>query len=70
MSGPEASHGRSKPVGEAPAGAAMPLFHSDRFVLVDPEGGLRGFYPAMDDGSGMQELLADLATLRSELDAG
>ncbi len=38
-------------VGEAPAEAGEPLFHSDRFVLVDSAGQIRGYYPATQSES-------------------
>jgi protein SCO1/2 len=53
------------PVGEAPPGAEDPLFHSDRFVLVDAEGRIRGYYGGMDSG-GVDALLADLQALAGE----
>lgn len=40
------------PVGEAPAEAAMPIFHSSKFVLVDGDRSIRGFY----ESSSPQEL--------------
>ena len=46
-------------VGDAPAGADEPLFHSDRFVLADREGRIRGYYEALSP-DGRKKLLADL----------
>ena len=42
-----------------------PILHSNRFVLVDAEGAIRGYYEATDEAD-YRELLADLAALRRE----
>ncbi len=42
-----------------------PITHSDRFVLVDPELRIRGYYHGMDEDDA-KKLVADLATLRAE----
>lgn len=47
----------------APAGAGPePILHSTRFVLVDGEGRIRGYYEAFDEDS-MERLRADLLRL-------
>lgn len=55
------------PVEDTPADAtdrlAEPITHSSRFVLVDGEGMIRGYYDAFA-ADGLDRLLADLATLR------
>ncbi len=52
-------------VGEEPPGAADPLFHSDRLVLVDAEGHIRGYYSGMESG-GVDALVADLHAVAGE----
>jgi cytochrome oxidase Cu insertion factor (SCO1/SenC/PrrC family) len=42
--------------------ADEPILHSTRFVLVDSEGRIRGYYEAFDEAS-MQKLRRDLETL-------
>lgn len=42
-----------------------PITHSDRFVLVDPELRVRGYYHGTDDAD-VQKLVDDLAALRAE----
>lgn len=42
-----------------------PITHSDRFVLVDPQMRVRGYYHGTD-AADVQRLVADVATLRSE----
>jgi protein SCO1/2 len=54
-------------VGEEPPGAADPLFHSDRLVLVDAEGQIRGYYSGMESG-GVDALVADLHAVAGEAD--
>ena len=49
-------------VGEAPKGSKEPLFHSDRFVLVDGDGNIRGYYEALDP-AGREKLLADVRSV-------
>jgi protein SCO1/2 len=51
-------------VDQAPEGieTAEPILHSTRFVLVDGEGRIRGYYDAFDEES-MKKLLRDLETL-------
>jgi len=44
------------------AGTAEPILHSTRFVLVDGEGGIRGFYDGFDEAS-MRKLVRDLSAL-------
>lgn len=43
-----------------------PILHSNRFVLVDGEGRIRGYYEAFDEAS-MEKLRADLLRLASAL---
>jgi protein SCO1/2 len=50
---------------EARAEAPEPITHSDRFVLVDPELRIRGYYHGADPES-VAQLLADIAHLRRE----
>lgn len=45
-----------------PANAAEPILHSTRFVLVDAEGKIRGYYEAFDEES-VQRLERDLRAL-------
>jgi protein SCO1 len=47
---------------EASAGTAEPILHSTRFVLVDGQGGVRGFYDGFDEES-MKKLERDLEAL-------
>jgi protein SCO1/2 len=42
-----------------------PITHSDRFVLVDPELRVRGYYHGIDEDD-VKKLVGDLATLRAE----
>lgn len=51
------------PVEEAPENPDMPILHSNRFVLVDAEGRMRGAYDAFEPDA-LDRLLADLETLR------
>ena len=46
-------------VGDAPENEAMPLFHSPKFILVDRNGLIRGYYESSDD--------AEVAKLESDL---
>jgi len=52
-------------VGEEPQGADDPLFHSDRLVLVDAAGRIRGYYSGMESG-GVDALVADLYAVAGE----
>ena len=56
------------PVGDNPGGADTPLFHSDKFVLVDASGGIRGYYSGLDDGD-REALVRDLRALHAQADA-
>lgn len=47
------------PVGEAPDDPQMPIFHSQKFVLVDSAGRVRGLYDGLE-ADGRTALLADL----------
>lgn len=49
-------------VGEDPGNADEPLFHSGKFVLVDRDGRIRGYYDALD-ADGYSALLTDLRRL-------
>ena len=53
------------PVEEAPENPEMPILHSNRFVLVDGEGRLRGAYDAFEPDA-LDRLLGDLAALQAE----
>ncbi len=55
------------PVGENAGGADTPLFHSDRFVLVDAGGRIRGYYAGLEEDD-RDALLRDLRTLHAEAD--
>ena len=46
----------------APAPTAEPILHSTRFVLVDGQGRIRGYYEAFDEES-MKKLERDLKAL-------
>ena len=52
------------PVDDTPENLASPVLHSDRFVLVDGEAGVRGYYAAFEPGA-IDRLLADLARLEA-----
>ena len=71
LTGPRAAtwnlirHGFLLPVEESPENADMPILHSNRFVLVDGEGQLRGAYDAFEPDA-LDRLLADLAALAAE----
>ncbi|ANM29483.1 hypothetical protein ABI59_07635 [Acidobacteria bacterium Mor1] len=49
-------------VGEAPDNAEMPIFHSEKLVLVDGEGRVRGFYDGTDRAS-VETLILDVRKL-------
>lgn len=53
------------PVEETPENPDMPILHSNRFVLVDGQGRMRGAYDAFEPEA-LDRLLADLAALRAE----
>lgn len=53
------------PVEETPANPDMPILHSNRFVLVDGEGRMRGAYDAFEPDA-LDRLLADLEAVRAE----
>ncbi len=55
-------------VGEDPGNVGQPLFHSDRFVLVDGDGRIRGYYGGMDSDA-LVRLVADLLSLAEEPEA-
>jgi protein SCO1 len=42
------------------------IAHSNYFMLVDPEGGVRGRYEPLEHGNWLEVLLADLRALRAE----
>jgi protein SCO1/2 len=52
-------------VGERPEGSDNPLFHSDKFVVVDADGHIRGYYSPLE-GSGRKQLMADIAVILDE----
>lgn len=54
-----------QPVEETPEVEASPILHSNRFVLVDARGRMRGLYDAFDE-TAFDRLLADLAAIEAE----
>ena len=56
-------------IGEAPPGdrenTSVPIIHSDRFVLVDRELHIRGYYPGLEE-EGVAELMRQIRRLRQE----
>lgn len=52
------------PVEETPANTEMPILHSDKFVLVDGTGRIRGYYDALEPGE-LDRLIEDLTHLRN-----
>lgn len=66
FSGPAGPPGQAGPAGQAVGhGAGEPFIHSTRFVLVDRQGRIRGYYDSTDV-SRVQELRADLEALLRE----
>ena len=57
--------GMKLPVGEAPAGADMPLFHSLNYILVDREGRIRGYYDSQTP-EGPSDLRRDIGVVSAE----
>jgi len=57
------------PVEDDPGNPAMPILHSNRFALVDGAGRIRGTYEAFEPEA-IERLLADLAAVLAERDAG
>ena len=53
------------PAGERAVGGDGPFLHSSKFVLVDGEGVLRGYYDSTDEPA-MRALVGDAALLRAE----
>ena len=53
------------PVGDAPGSADAPIFHSDKFVLADREGRIRGYYGALDQKAQLA-LMRDIRLVASE----
>jgi len=53
------TNGFRLPIGEDIKNASMPIFHSQKFVLVDALGRVRGFYDALEPNAN-QKLLKDL----------
>ena len=56
------------PVGDAPDNAQMPIFHSQKFVLVDAQSRVRGFYDG-PEATDPQKLLGNLQRVLDERDA-
>lgn len=54
-----------QPVEETPEVTASPILHSNRFVLVDAQGRMRGLYDAFDE-TAFDRLRADLAAIEAE----
>ena len=52
-------------VGEAPGSADAPIFHSDKFVLADREGRIRGYYDALDQKAQLA-LMRDIRLVAGE----
>ncbi|HET6897407.1 MAG TPA: SCO family protein [Vicinamibacteria bacterium] len=52
------------PPGDQAAGGDGPFLHSSKFVLVDGEGGIRGYYDSTDEQA-MRALVADAAAVRA-----
>jgi cytochrome oxidase Cu insertion factor (SCO1/SenC/PrrC family) len=52
------------PAGEQAAGGDGPFLHSSKFVLVDGEGVIRGYYDSTDEKA-MRALVADAGALRA-----
>lgn len=46
-------------------GGNFPMGHSTRFVLIDPEGTIRGYYRSLDDAS-IEELKTDIKALAKQ----
>jgi protein SCO1/2 len=61
------SAGFKLPVGEAPGDPDEPLFHSQKLVLVDRSGRIRGYYDALED-EGFEALERDLRRLAAGSD--
>ncbi len=61
-------NGFKLPIGEDTAGATGPIFHSQKFVLVDGDSQVRGFYDVLEEGQ-LDALQADLhALVRASID--
>ena len=54
------------PVSQAADQPGYPINHTQRFVLVDRAGTIRGFYDVLDDPAARPALLADVKRLLSE----
>jgi protein SCO1/2 len=52
------------PAGERAAGGDGPFLHSSKFVLVDAEGVIRGYYDSTDEEA-LRTLVADAAALQA-----
>ncbi|MCS7273172.1 MAG: SCO family protein [Fimbriimonadales bacterium] len=52
-------------LGVDPGDAQHPIVHSDRFVLVDRQGRIRGYYSGMDPAA-VQQLIADIQRVLKE----
>lgn len=59
------SEGFKLAVGEADENPDMPIMHSDKFVLVDGDGRIRGYYEGLED-EGRDALMRDLQLLMRE----
>jgi protein SCO1/2 len=53
------------PVGDAPGSADAPILHSDKFVLTDRQGRIRGYYDALDQKAQLA-MLSDVRLVASE----
>jgi protein SCO1/2 len=64
-----ASAGFRLPVGDNPAAAGAPILHSGKFVLVDHEGSIRGYYDALgaESRAALGEAVIALAAAAPEL---
>ena len=56
-----ATHGFKLPMGEAEGGTLYDIAHSEKLVLVDHQGRIRGFYAS--DKTGINQLMIDLGLL-------
>jgi len=54
-----------QPVEETPEVEGSPILHSNRFVLIDAGGRMRGLYDAFDE-TALERLVADLAAVEAE----
>lgn len=58
-------HGFKLPIGENDGDPNMPIFHSQKFLIIDGQGRIRGLYDGLEV-EGRQKLLADLEKVLAE----